>query len=234
MQYLKLQNINKKLTIYSDKYLSHEYVNEKIGNEITTSILGVYNSFSEIDWKILQNRILMIKCNHDSHSAYKIQNPNVIDRFLLNWLFSLQLKVEYYELARENNYQNIKKKIIVEDFIDGLKWDLKFFVLNKIVRVVQIDDLSKKKRDFYKIEKDADFRIVPIPLSILEKIKDITMKICPNVPFCRIDFMASDDKVVFTEFTFYPAAGFYHYPENLDKWLGEQLNIKEMYSDAAY
>ncbi len=234
LQYLKLLNINKNLTIYSDKYLSHEYVKEKAGNEITTKILGIFDQFFEIDWEKLHDRTIMIKCNHDSHSAYKVLNPSVIDCFFLNWLFSLQLKVDYYLLARERNYQNVNKKIIIEEYIDGLKWDLKFFVLNKMVRVVQVDDLNRKKRSFYKIEKEADYRMVPIPLFVLKKIKDVTMKICPNVPFCRLDYMASEDKVIFTEFTFYPAAGFYHYPENLDRWLGEQLNIREMYPDAAY
>jgi hypothetical protein len=80
-------------------------------------------------------------------------------------IFKSWLKLNYYEISREPNYKNLKKRLIVEPILfdgSGIK-DYKFFCYNGVIKFCQVD-LDRWKnhtRKFYDINwKDLNFSIL--------------------------------------------------------------------------
>ena len=65
IQWLKLYDHNPLYSIIVDKYRVKEYVSDVIGKEYVIPTIGVWNSFSDIDFNELPNQCVL-KCNHDS------------------------------------------------------------------------------------------------------------------------------------------------------------------------
>lgn len=65
LQWLKLHNRKPEYTIMVDKYLSKQYVADKIGAEYVVPLLGVWDDPDEIDFDALPDQFVL-KCNHNS------------------------------------------------------------------------------------------------------------------------------------------------------------------------
>lgn len=223
LQILKLNACNNSLKKYSDKIKSNEYVKEILGEEHVASQIGIYQHASDITYKILKDKNCVIKCNHDSNSSFIIEKIDYVDYLMLRIILSLLLKSNYHLLARENNYKGIEPRIIIEIKENNIIKDVKFFVFFGEIKLIQIDDLKRKKRVLNKIFSETDYYNLGISSALMEEMIAATKRIYPVCTFCRIDYMVTENSYYFTEFTFYPAAGFYHYPDDLDEWLGKEL-----------
>ena len=78
MQWEKLYDNNPLKAELSDKYLVREWVKEKIGEKYLIDIYGVWDSFSEIDFKKLP-KSFVLKTNHGSGTIYIVKDKNKID-----------------------------------------------------------------------------------------------------------------------------------------------------------
>ena len=65
LQWLKIHDRNKFYTEIVDKYAVKKYIEDKIGNTYNIKLLGVWNSFYEIDFSTLPEKFVL-KCTHDS------------------------------------------------------------------------------------------------------------------------------------------------------------------------
>ena len=65
-------------TRLADKYLVREWIHEKIGDEYLIPLLGVYDSFDEIDFEALPDRFVL-KCTHDSGSIVLCKDRKTVD-----------------------------------------------------------------------------------------------------------------------------------------------------------
>ena len=65
IQWLKLYNSTPLKTRLTDKYLVREWIAEEIGEEYLIPLLGVWDSFNEIDFDALPNQFVL-KANHGS------------------------------------------------------------------------------------------------------------------------------------------------------------------------
>ena len=68
LQWLKLYDRKPEYTQMVDKYAVREYIKNTIGEEYLIPLLGVWDSFDEIDFDALPNQFVL-KCNHDSGSV---------------------------------------------------------------------------------------------------------------------------------------------------------------------
>ena len=68
LQWLKLHWKQPEFTFMVDKYRVREVVKERIGEEYLIPLLGVYDSFEEIDFSKLPNQFVL-KTNHDSQGV---------------------------------------------------------------------------------------------------------------------------------------------------------------------
>ena len=235
IQWLKLYDSTPIKTRLTDKYLVRDWVKEKIGEKYLISLLGVYDSFEEIDFNNLPNKFV-IKCNHGSGWDIIVKDKSKLDLTEVKARLDKWMN-ENFALngASELHYRDIKPKIIIEKFIqdkatDDL-YDYKFWCFNGKVKYIQLlskQNLSEIQMAFYdKNWLKQDFAY-SYPLSTkkvekprcLDKMIQLAEILSKGFPYVRVDFyLLNDDSIYFEKMNFTPDLG-------VCKWNEEQINIE--------
>lgn len=143
IQWLKLYDSTPLKAQTTDKYLVRDWVKKKIGEEYLIPLLGVYNSFDEIDFDSLPNKFV-IKTNHSSGWNCVVTNKKNINIDELRAKFNLWLNTNFaFMFGFELHYKDIKPKIIIEKFIQnksGILYDYKFWCFNGEPKYIQFRD----------------------------------------------------------------------------------------------
>lgn len=236
LQWLKLYDRNPLYTTLVDKYRVKQYVSDKIGLQFVVPLLAVYNSVNEIDLSTLPNQFVL-KCNHDSGSFAICRDKNNFDIESAKRKLDKGLKTDFYKIAREWPYKNVKRCIIAEQYLDaedGVLCDYKFFCFNGEPKFMYIgaDKADEPTSDFY----DMDFNHLPIrmvdpnaavpPLrpQCFEQMKQIASTLSKGIPHVRVDFYCVNNKIYFGEYTFYHMGGFSEVkPSEWNNRLGEYI-----------
>ena len=227
-------------TRLADKYAVREWITEKIGSEYLIPLLGVYDSFDEIDFDALPDSFV-IKCNHDSGSVTLVKDKSRIDREYLRRKYEVHMRRNYAWMGFEMHYRDIKPRIVVEKYIeqlDGGLLDYKVHCFNgkpEFIQVIGDRDLRthtgfQRNYNFdwqnlgWILEDYPEFtRELECP-KCLDELYRLAQTLCSDFEYVRVDFYALGDSVLFGEMTFAPANGTYRYrgtwtPE-LDSKLG--------------
>lgn len=240
LQWLKLHDRKPEYTKMVDKYEAKKYVSEKIGEEYIIPTLGVYDSFDEIDFDSLPNQFV-IKCTHDSGGLVIVKDKASFDIEKARRKIEKSLKQRYYYFSREWSYKDVVPRIIVEKFMDsntdeGLV-DYKFYCFNGKVKCLYVseglEDHSTAKISFLTTDwefapfKRSDFRafdaLPPKPKHFDEMIV-LAEKLSAGHSFLRVDLYENNDKIYFSELTFYPCAGMMPFePKEWDRILGDWI-----------
>lgn len=241
LQWLKIYNKNDSYTNMVDKYTVKEYVQNLIGEEYIIPTIGLYDTFNEINFDELPKQFV-IKCTHDSGSTIVCKEKEKLNIESVRKKINKALKINYYTLAREWPYKNVKPRIIIEEYMqeDGKEdlTDYKFMCFNGKVKC-SFTCLNRHSKeglnvDFY----DVDWNKMPFERhyknsnTILEKPKnyekmlELAEKLSKDIPFVRVDFYEIHGKIYFGELTFYPGAGFEEFnPEKYDEILGSWIEL---------
>lgn len=220
LQWLKLYDRNPSYTNLVDKYQVRKYIEKTIGKEYLIPLIGVYDTYDEIDFDVLPNRFVL-KPNHTSGNIYICKDESIIDYAELKKEVNMWLKRRYYWVHREWPYKNVKPRIICEKFIsdkDNTPDDYKVLCFNGKAKLVElhIDRYGNHKLDFYdeKWNKKsiswgipASNIVYPKPIEF-EKMIMLSEKLAANMIHVRIDWLIADNKLYFGEITFYDGAGF--------------------------
>lgn len=241
IQWLKLHDRNPLYTNLVDKFEVRKYLSQKIGEEYLIPILGIYDSFDEIDFENLPSQFVL-KCTHDSGGLVICNNKDKLDIESAREKINTCLKENYYWTWREWPYKNVKPKIICEQYmVDESGTDLKdykfmcfngepkcsFVCLNRNAE-------SGLNVDFYDIEwQPLPFeRHYPRSSEIIEKPKqynkmiEISRALSKDIPFLRVDFYEIQGQLFIGELTFYPGSGYEQFnPESYDYLLGSWLKL---------
>ena len=78
LQWLKLHDRNPEYTKMVDKYEVRKYIAEKIGEEYLIPLLGVWDSFDEIDFDKLPDQFVL-KCTHNSGGLIICKDKSKLD-----------------------------------------------------------------------------------------------------------------------------------------------------------
>ena len=241
LQWLKLHDRKPEYTRLVDKYEVRKYIAETIGAEYLIPLLGVYNSFQEIDFERLPNQFVL-KPNHTSGDIFICNDKSMINYSELENTINRWLKREYYWVHREWPYKDVKPKIICEKLMvdesgKELK-DYKFMCFNGRVKCsfVCLNRFSPQglNVDFYDIDWNPmpferhyprSGTILPKPKNY-EKMIELAEILSQNIPFLRVDFYDINGRIYFGELTFYPGSGFEEFtPEDYDYILGSWLKL---------
>ena len=95
MQWLKLYYRNPIMCKLVDKYEVKSYVAEKIGEKYVVPTLGVYDSFSEIDFSLLPDQFVL-KCTHDSGGLVICRDKSQLDMLKAKSKIERSLKRNFY------------------------------------------------------------------------------------------------------------------------------------------
>lgn len=245
LQWLKLYDRNPLYTTLVDKHSVKNYVSELIGKEYVIPTIGLYNKFDEIDFKSMP-KSFVIKCTHDSGSIVICKDKNTFDIESAKKYINKKIKRNYYWVAREWPYKNVRPKILIEKYVEdssGELLDYKFYCFNgkPFVVLVCVDrQIGKTKYYFF----DRNWELKRFNKNGMEAPKNFTIKkpknidkmfslseklaTSTNAPFVRIDLYSIGDKIYFGEFTFYPNAGFdtNRLPE-IDRLFGDMVKLKK-------
>jgi hypothetical protein len=246
LQWLKLYDRNPEYTKMVDKYEVREHIKDKLGEEFLIPLLGVYESFDEINFDELPNQFVL-KTTHDSGGVVICSDKSKLDIIQAKKKINKSLKRNYYWHAREWPYKNVKPRIVCEKFISDNPnctnlTDYKFYCFNGFVDSVMLCiDREKGEPKFYFFNKRWELKrynilgknapkdfTIPKPRCI-DKMFDIAENLSKNIPFVRIDMYISKEKIYFGEFTFYPSSGMDpNYLTETDILFGDMININSL------
>lgn len=239
LQWLKLYDRNPEYTKLVDKYEVRKYISNTIGEEYLIPLIGVYDTFDEINFDELPEKFVL-KCTHDSGGVLICNNKNKLDISVQKKKFEYLLKRNYFYSKREWPYKNIKPRIICEKYMvdeSGVELkDYKFFCFNGRPKALFVasDRGIDTRFDFY----DMEFRHLPFSQHYKNGIKEILkpkgfedMKklashLSQGMPHVRVDFYDIDGKIYFGELTFYHFSGLEKFePEKFDYLFGSWLKL---------
>ena len=233
-------------TRLSDKVLVRDWVKDKIGEEYLIPIYGIYDRFDEIDFSKIP-KSFVIKCNHDSGSAFICNDINHLNIADLKKRINFCMNRNYAFTTFEYHYKNIIPKIIIEKNMgDNIK-DYKFLCFNgkPYYCWIDFDRFSNHKRNIYDMNwKLQDFNqmtygnysgSVPIPKKFSEMKKIVTI-LCKNFDHVRVDLYEIDGNIYFGEMTFTNGSGLEEIvPKEYDYYLGKlwdfDANLRKKYNN---
>lgn len=252
IQWLKLYNRMPRYTIMADKYLSRNYVRQKLqetnyieGKDyFFVPIIGVWDNVEEIDFDQLPEKFVL-KCNHDN-GVIICRDKNLFDIESAKKTLDYHLHRNYYKKYREWSYKNIERKIICEQLIENSDGsavvDYKFYVYGGIVRYFMYSigeatpnhrnhkfDVNCESIDYlFKKEQSVLLSEVDMPLNMNVMI-DIAGVLGENEPHIRIDMYNTNGKIYIGEMTFYSGGGFINiYNQNYSNELASYIDIRKI------
>ena len=244
-QWLKLHHRHPEYTELVDKLAVRKHIDECLGEGHCFPLLGVWQSFDEIDFDALPEAFVL-KCNHDSGSTKVIRSKSSLSAERMKELkahFDRRLKHDFFPAGREYPYKGIKPFILAERLMQDPSCpdrdieDYKFFCFNGEPKIMFIatDRNTDCRFDFFDMEfnhlnirnlhPNAD-RIPEKPKEF-EELKEIAAKLSQGMEFVRVDLYALDGTVYFGEYTFFHGGGFnLFYPLEWERKLGDWIKLE--------
>ena len=238
IQWMKLYDATPLKTRLADKYLVREWVKEKIGEEYLVPLLGVWDSFDEIDFDALPDRFVL-KANHGSAWNIIVKDKSTFDREAAKAKFDVWMKTNFaFKVGFEMHYLNIPPKIIAEQYMENLDqlYDYKVWCSDGKPNFIWVDTdrFTGHKRTVFSLDwerlpfrmKDVlpmDTRDIPKPVN-LSKMIEFSRIMCQDFAQVRIDFYEVEGKLYFGEMTFTSGSGTEHadpreYELELGRWI---------------
>ncbi len=242
LQWLKLHDRNPDYTIMADKIAVKDYVARKIGQEYCIPTLGVWEKPAAIDFDALPEKFVL-KCNHNSGLGMCIcRDKAVLDRKKTRKALAKGLREKYYLKNREWPYKNIRPRILAEAFLEcpqGELADYKIHCFHGQPRFILVCQdrfgATGLTEDFFTPQwEHMDLKRPGIPNAAkpipapgkLEEMLELAKQLSADIPFVRVDLYCVEDRIYFSELTFFPASGGKPFqPESWDEILGSWLKL---------
>lgn len=226
----------------ADKYKSRKILEKLLDKDYSIPIIGVWNSFDEIDFNKLPNKFVL-KTTHGSAMNIVVKDKSKFNKKEAKDNFDKWLKTDFGSISHEYHYKYIKPRIIAEEYV-GNGEDLnecKVHCFNgeaKVIKIIQRDLVDKKS---YEAFYDKNWERTSCMYTSFEQIKGeiekpkcideiikISEKLGSLFKFVRVDFYLLEDKFYLGELTFTPCAGVGGWKNESDNLLaGSWINLKE-------
>lgn len=235
LQWLKFYYRNPLMTQCADKYAVRQYVEQTIGNEYLNELIGTYDSGSEIDFDSLPNQFVL-KVNWGAGQNLICSDKNSINvrkykRQLRDWL---KPSSNHYYFSLEPSYKNIQPKIVCEKYLGSEVNDYKILCFNGVPHVMWID--FSRFTDHHRNVYDSNWNFIDVVIDFphyqgtverpkqFDKMLELAGKLSKPFPFVRVDFYICQERILFGEMTFFPAAGLHRItPYSWDEKWGDLL-----------
>lgn len=242
IQWLKLYDVLPEKTILADKLLVRNYVKEKIGEKYLIPILGVWDSYENIEFDKLPQKFAL-KCNTGSGTNVIINDKSNMNHMEYSLKFNEWKNIKYeYVSGLEMHYSGMKSKVYAEKLLETENgedlYDYKVFVFNGKAKLIQvdIDRHHNHRRNLYTPEWDylpytilystAPDVYVPKP-KCLDELLNISEILGEKFIHVRVDFYICKDRIYFGEMTFSHGSGTEKFiPEEFDYEMGEWMKLE--------
>ncbi len=243
IQWLKLHDTTPLKTRLADKYLVREWIKEQIGEEYLIPLLGVWDSFEEIDFNSLPNRFVL-KCNHGSGMTIVVDDKSRLDLSDAKRKIDAWMNEDFaFHCGLELQYHDIPHKIIAEEYIEQadhnlLDYKIHFFGgVPKIIQIIGDRDIAghKGKEIFLDLNWEAhDFmyhtyemydEMPPKPDNLDEMLR-VAQVLATGFRYVRVDLYNVEGRILFGEMTFTPASGYGKWTGDANYMVGSWISIE--------
>lgn len=217
----KLYGLTPEMSRLSDKYAVREWIKEKIGEEYLIPLLGVWDSFDEIDFNKLPDKFVL-KTNNASSTNVIVTDKNSLDLKLLKKKFDFWMKMPYWYLyGYEMQYSKIPPKIIAEKYMEDPEkeeiLDYKFRCYMGRAEYVCVD--LNRHADHRRAILDRNWMLqdvfleYPAPDTVpekpenFEKMLEIADTLAEGFDYVRVDLYDIAGHIYFGEMTFTSSSG---------------------------
>lgn len=240
IQWLKLFGNIERYTDLTDKLKVRSYVGSRIGEQYLVPLLGVWDNFQDINFKVLPKKF-MLKCNHGCEMNTVINNQSLYGIRLIKKEFEEWLNINFaFFNGFELQYKNICPKLFAEQYIENNKDNLddyKVWCFNGIPKYIMY--MTNRNNELQELLFDTEWNkqffipnnkkqkpTIDKPDNLSE-ILNISATLSEGIPFVRIDlYRLNDGTIKFGEMTFTPASGTFRWnPVQWDQTLGNLLTL---------
>lgn len=245
LQWLKLHDRRPEYAAMVDKYEAKAYVQARIGERYVVPTYGLWDFPDEIDFGTLPSQFVL-KCTHDCGGSVICRDRGRFDEGAAHRTLAKALKRRYYMQWREWSYKFVKPRIIAEKYLEddtsrqglGLT-DYKFYCFNGeplyLYVSTGLEDHTTARISFLTMDwrfapfRRADFAsfdVLPPQPSHFGEMVAIARRLSEGLAFLRVDLYQVDDRVYFSELTFYPCGGMMPFePDEWDFTFGSLLKL---------
>ncbi len=240
MQWIKLYYKDELMTVCADKYAVREWIKEKGYAETLNELYAVYENEKDIDIGKLPAKFVL-KAAHGSGWNLIVNDKDKINWFLWRKIMRSWLSHNIFWAGREWVYSDIKPSIVCEKFLEdasGTLMDYKFHCFHGKPTFVQVNQGRGDEshvQNFYDLDWNLQKfgkDIIPNPKvkilapKQLENMIKIAKDLSSTFLYARVDFYEVNNKIIFGEITFFPAAGYPDFrPEEYDLIWGKMLTL---------
>lgn len=242
LQWMKLYDNDPIKTLLADKYAVRAYVSQKIGEQYLVPLLGVWDSFDEIDFDRLPDHFVL-KCTHGSGMNMIVNDKSQMDYRRAKQKFDHWMQVNYAHSGFEMNYANIVPRIIAEEMLEieedsGDIPDYKLMCFHGKVKCSFVCSERYSPEGLKVTFYDTDWNMMPFerhyprsqyPISKPKNYNEMVRLaeiLAGDLTFVRVDFYEVNGEIYFGELTFYPGSGVEEFtPSEWDKVLGDWINL---------
>jgi len=240
LQWLKLYNRKTEFVSMVDKSLSKEIVAKTVGEEYVAKTYGIWEHFDDINFDVLPEKFVL-KTTHDCGGVIICKDKNKFDNEASKKFLEKHLTYQYFYHCREWPYKNVKPRIMAEEFLqDGNREVLPVYKIMcfggqpKIIQTIQNDKQPNETIDYFDTEWNLldlrqNFPNSEVPLNKPEKLEEmlsIARKLSEGMSFIRVDLYTANEKIYFSEFTFFSDAGLASFdPPEWDLKFGEWIRL---------
>ena len=240
IQWLKIYDNNPLKTQLSDKYLVRGWIKKMIGEKYLVKLLGVWDSFDEINFELLPNRFVL-KTNHGTSNNIIVEDKSKLNITDARNKMNKWIKKNYaFYNGFELQYLNIKPKIIAEEYLendngdindykvfcfDGKAESIMFLSERKKNLKMSFYDLKWNKLNYvYSFQRNNETAPKPKNLDLLIQLSE---KLSKGFPHVRVDFyILNDGTIKFGEMTFTSYSGLCKWdPPEINLYLGNLIKL---------
>lgn len=246
VQWFKLYYHRPEFVTMADKVTVKQIVANEIGSEYVVPLLGVWDKPEDIEWDRLPDKFVL-KTNHDggNYGVVICRDKKTFDKDKAIKRLRSSLKRNTYLLGREWSYKDIPRKVFAEQYIEDDATndlpDYKFFCFDGKAKLLMIATERQSKTGVKFDLFDENFNHLdlqqgvyphasitpkePLNFGLMKKLAETLSK---GIPLVRIDFFEANNRVYFSEYTFYPSGGWAaFYPDEYDYKLGQLIKLPE-------
>jgi len=240
LQWLKLYDSTPLKTRLADKYLVRQWVENRIGVRYLIPILGVWDSFTDIDFAALPNQFIL-KCTHSSGFNEIIRDKASMDLLSVRARFDQWLHINYaYWQGFELHYSDIRPRILAERYIingHGELNDYKVWCFNGVPHFIQYlnhEDDVRHASIFdtnwvlqpFSLNRPRHIDAIGRPAALPELLRCAAV-LSQGLTFVRVDFYITEGgDLKFGEMTFSPRSGLMFFdPPIFDRVVGDLIDL---------